>query len=416
MKARGLRLSELLGEVKEVLHGSMPDSVWVRAEIMELQVNRSGHCYLELIEKDPENNAILARCRATIWASRYQNLRSFFEASTDTPLRSGLKILCRATVNFHPQYGFSLNIIDLDPAYTLGDLARKKQEVILRLRREGVFDMNRELPFPQVAQRIAIVSSESAAGYGDFVDSLNHNAPGFAFYHKLFPALMQGDEAPNSICAALDQVYACEESFDVVVLIRGGGSRADLECFNNYDLACHISQFPLPIITGIGHERDESVADMVAARRLKTPTAVAGFLIDGLLSFEFRLSALHEKLELLLGRIVNSHHSKLDRMETKLGLVVPGFLTRLKTRADQQEERLQSLAGQCLRQAADHLHLLESKTALIRPENILKRGYTITLCEGKSITNPDEIKAGSRIETRFHNGIITSTVDKNERR
>ena len=306
-------LSELLGQVKGALEKELPDHYWVIAEIMELRENR--HCYLELIEKSEENDSLLAKVRATIWASRYDMLRPFFEASTGSPLKSGIKILCKASVEFHPLYGLSLNITDIDPSYTLGDLARKKQEVIQRLRKEGVFDMNRELLFPLVPQRIAVISSETAAGYGDFSESILHNSHGFHFHTTLFPAVMQGDEAPASISSAMEKIYESESDFDCVVIIRGGGSKADLESFNHYDLAYFITQFPLPVITGIGHERDESVADMVAHHGLKTPTAVAEFLVDQLLAFEFRLSALADRLLTSVRNRVQGDLSRLERYQ-----------------------------------------------------------------------------------------------------
>ncbi|MEZ5071922.1 MAG: exodeoxyribonuclease VII large subunit [Bacteroidales bacterium] len=271
MSESPLRLSQLLDRVRQVLDQGMEGPRWIVAEILELNVNRSGHCYMELVEKEEGSDVLLARTRATIWASRFGMLRPFFESATGSPLRSGIKILCKASVSFHSQYGFSLSVTDLDPSYTLGDLARKKQEVIRKLREEGVYDMNRDLPFPRVPQRIAVISSDTAAGYGDFMDSLVTNGPGFAFASTLFPAQMQGDGAVESIRQAFDRIFESVRNFDLVVLLRGGGSKADLECFNAYELAYYITQFPLPVCTGIGHERDESVADLVAARALKPP-------------------------------------------------------------------------------------------------------------------------------------------------
>ncbi len=402
-------LSELLGQVKGALEKELPDHYWVIAEIMELRENR--HCYLELIEKSEENDSLLARVRATIWASRYDMLRPFFEASTGSPLKSGIKILCKASVEFHPLYGLSLNITDIDPSYTLGDLARKKQEVIQRLRKEGVFDMNRELLFPLVPQRIAVISSETAAGYGDFSESILHNSHGFHFHTTLFPAVMQGDEAPASISSAMEKIYESESDFDCVVMIRGGGSKADLESFNHYDLAYFITQFPLPVITGIGHERDESVADMVAHHGLKTPTAVAEFLVDQLLAFEFRLSALADRLSTSVRNRVQHDLSRLERYQRDIMHLSRGLLQKQSEQLRQIRERLQRELSIQMDKKGDYLALLEKRTELVDPRNILLRGYSMTLTEGKALRSIRNIKPGSLLETRLHDGSIISKVE-----
>lgn len=402
-------LSELLGQVKGALEKELPDHYWVVAEIMEFRENR--HCYLELIEKSEENDSLLAKVRATIWASRYAMLRPFFEATTGTHLKSGIKILCKASVEFHPQYGLSLNITDIDPSYTLGDLARLKQEVIQRLRKEGVYDMNKEIPFPLVPQRIAVISSESAAGYGDFSESIKNNRHGFHFDTTLFPALMQGDEAPLSITSAMELIYESEADFDCVVLIRGGGSKADLESFNHYELAYFITQFPLPVITGIGHERDESVADMVAHQGLKTPTAVAEFLVDHVLAFEFRLSALLDRLSVSVRNRVQGDLSRLERYGEGLLHLSKGSLKRQSEQLRQHQEFLRRAVAMQLEKKGDYLSLLEKRHELVNPANILKRGYSMTLHTGKSITSIKNIKAGSLLETRLHEGRIISKVE-----
>ena len=405
-------LSELLGQVRKVLQKEFPLTRWIVAEIMELHENRNGHCYLELIEKSSENDSLLARAKGTIWASKYSMLRPFFEASTGTRLKSGIKLLCKVSVEFHPQYGLSLNITDIDPAYTLGDLARKKQEVIRRLREEGVFDMNREVFFPEVPQRIALISSESAAGYGDFIESIHNNSHGFSFYTSLFPAIMQGDQAPESIVAAMDQIYESASEFDCVVIIRGGGSKADLESYNHYDLAYFITQFPLPVITGIGHERDESVADMVASRGLKTPTAVAEFLVDQLLAFEFRLSAYHDQLNSVVKQIVQGHLSRLERFRGDLAHLSHGFLQGRSEFLQQSGQRIRRETRMLLDRKGDHLSMLGKRIQLVDPVNILKRGYSMTLLNGKTISGIKDVKPGSRLETRLHSGQIISKVEQ----
>ena len=411
-------LSELLGQVKGALQKQLPGHYWVIAEIMELRENR--HCYLELIEKSEENDSLLAKVRATIWASRYSMLRPFFETSTGSSLKSGIKILCKASVEFHPQYGLSLNITDIDPSYTLGDLARKKLEVIQRLRKEGVYDMNRELPFPLVPQRIAIISSETAAGYGDFMESITQNRHGFLFHTTLYPALMQGDEAPLSITSAMEKVFESESDFDCLVIIRGGGSKSDLESFNLYDLAYFITQFPLPVITGIGHERDESVADMVAHLGLKTPTAVAEFLVDQLLAFEFKLSALLDRLSTSVRMRVQGDLNQLERYAGSIMHLSRGLLQQQSERLRQNEQRLHRELVMQIEKSRDKLAQLKKRTELVDPENILKRGYSMTLLKGKSMVSIKGIKPGSLLETRLYQGTIISKVEhtseKNDKR
>lgn len=405
-------LSELLAQVKLTLQKELNTSTWIVAEILELHENRNGHCYLELIEKSSEDETLLARAKGTIWASRYRMLSPFFETSTGTRLKSGIKLLCKVSVEFHPLYGLSLNITDIDPAYTLGDLARKKQEVIRRLREEGVFDMNRELSLPTVAQRIALISSDSAAGYGDFMESIHHNSHGFLFQTTLFPAVMQGDQVPSSIIAALDHIYEALSDFDCVVIIRGGGSKADLESFNHYDLAYYITQFPLPVITGIGHERDESVCDMIAFRGLKTPTAVAEFLVDQVLAFEFGLNALYDQLASSVKNIAQRKLHKLEQYRSNLDHLTHSFLSQRSEYLSIKSDILRRDVRMQIGRKGDYLTLLEKRSELVDPLNILKRGYSMTLLDGKTIPDLKKVKPGSKIETRVYQGKIFSEVKK----
>jgi len=305
-----LKLSELNGLVKKAVGEAFTAPVWVIGEISELKTNRSGHCYLNLIEKEENGDAIVAQARATIWSYTYRMLRPFFESTTGQQLTEGLKVLLSVSVEFHELYGYSLNIRDIDPTYTLGDMARRRREIIARLQSEGVADMNKELDLPLVPQKIAIISSSTAAGYQDFVDQLTNNPAGYHFDLKLFPAIMQGNQAETSIIGALEQIYLYENFFDAVVIIRGGGSQADLSCFDNYNLAYFITQFPLPVITGIGHEKDDSIVDMVAHTRLKTPTAVAEFLISGVAQFDLHLDELNKQfIEIVTDLIAESKNN-----------------------------------------------------------------------------------------------------------
>ena len=412
MPEASLSLSRLHQLIADVVKREFPDRFWVVAEILELHVNRSGHCYLELIEKSEKDDAILARARATIWASRFSMLRPFFESATGTSLKSGIKLLFRASVEFHTLYGYSLNITDIDPSYTVGDLARKKQEVIRRLREQGVIEMNRELPFPAVPQRIAVISSETAAGYGDFMETIENNSHRFRFETVLFPALMQGEEAAGSMIAALEAIFEQVTAFDCVAIIRGGGSKADLECYNEYELAYFITQFPLPVITGIGHERDETVADLVANRGLKTPTAVAEFLVDQMLAFEFLLSSLHERMTGSVKRIVQLQAARLERYGRDLQHLSHGFIHRRQEHLEQSRQLLRRLCGTFITRRKDHLAMLEKQAALVDPANIMKRGYSMTLREGKLLKSVRGVKAGDRIETWLSDGRIISNTEK----
>lgn len=287
-----LSLFELNERIRETLQDTFSSLVWVVAEISELKENRNGHCYLELIEKS--GNEIIARNRATIWSYTFRMLKPYFETTTGQMLNAGIKILVQVGVEYHPSFGLTLNIRDIDPVYTVGDMAVQRKQILLRLENEGVLNMNKELELPVVPQKIAIISSKTAAGYEDFVNQLQNNEKGFHFYFRLFEAFMQGAEAVPSIIRALEKVYRYEDFFDVVVIIRGGGGAADLNCFDNYELALNITQFPLPVLTGIGHEKDDTIADMVAHTRLKTPTAVAEFLIRETAKFYDKLIEIQD--------------------------------------------------------------------------------------------------------------------------
>ena len=290
------KLSDLQSEIREAIRSNFSRPRWVVAEISDLNENFSGHCYLDLVEKDEHSDNLLAKARATIWASAYRMLKPFFETTTGYELTAGIKIMVSATVEYHPVYGLSLNVKDIDPSYTLGDVERRRKEIISRLEKEGVLDMNRDTDLPLVPQKIAIISSKTAAGYEDFLEQLLNNGYGYKFYTKLFPAVMQGEKTESSIIQALEEIFEHESFFDLVVIIRGGGSKSDLASFDSYELAFHVSQFPLPVITGIGHEQDDTIVDLIAHTRLKTPTAVAEFLIDRLASFEATLDEYSEFL------------------------------------------------------------------------------------------------------------------------
>jgi exodeoxyribonuclease VII large subunit len=453
-KAEINKLSDLQDEIRELLHESFGRPRWVVAEISEIKENFSGHCYLDLVEKDEQSDKLLAKARATIWSSAYRMLKPFFETSTGYELTAGIKIMVSASVEYHPVYGLSLNIRDIDPSYTLGDVERKRQEIISRLEKEGVLTMNRETGLPEVPQKIAVISSETAAGYEDFLRQLENNSYGYRFYTKLYPASMQGDTAESSIINALEKIFEYEDLFDAVVIIRGGGSRSDLACFDSYELAFHVTQFPLPVLTGIGHEQDETITDMVAHTKLKTPTAVAEFLVDRLSSFEGRLdeaaetlvrtirSILHEKnlhLELSRQKIISGSAAfmrdlaeGLLRRTTDARHLVRNSITEYSLGMLRLTEQLKNSAGiirerktletvhtmSRLKQASLNLAERERKrldnharlNAYADPAQVLKLGFSIARYKGKALKDTDKLKKDDTIETELSRGKIESKV------
>ncbi len=330
-----LKLSELNGRVKKAISDTFTAPIWVIGEISELKMNRSGHCYLVLIEKEENGDAIIAQARATIWSYTFRMLQPFFESTTGQQITEGLKVLVSVSVEFHELYGYSLNIRDIDPTYTLGDMARRRREIIIRLQSEGVFEMNKELTLPLVPQKIAIISSPTAAGYQDFIDQLTNNPAKYHFHIQLFPAIMQGNQAESSIIGALEQIYLYEGFFDAVVIIRGGGSQADLSCFDNYNLAYYVTQFPLPVITGIGHEKDDSIVDLVAHTRLKTPTAVAEFLISGVAQFDLHIDELKHRFVEVIEELLSESKSDIEQFTRKIIPLTRDKITKANSRLSQ---------------------------------------------------------------------------------
>ena len=400
-------LSELTGEIHDVLKEAFPDTYWVRAETSDVHINSaSGHCYLEFIEKDTQSNQIIAKARGAIWAKTFRMLKPYFEMETGQHFTSGLKVLVRVSIDFHEVYGFNLNVVDIDPSYTLGDLVRKRQEIIRQLQEEGVFTLNKELSLPALPQRIAVITSPTAAGYEDFINQLFYNKAGYPFYVKLFPALMQGEKTEESIIAALERIDSHRELFDAVVIIRGGGATSDLNSFDSYLLAANCAQFPLPIITGIGHERDDTIIDLVAHTRLKTPTAVAAFLINcmdqaaeqlNLLQQALctdTLSILQEKKQTLqrigtlLPATVNNrierNRSALNLLASKLPTITSGLLERNKNQLKLMHQRIHTAISSRLLKESRFIELQEQFIRMASPDYILKRGYSLTLSSNKA--------------------------------
>jgi exodeoxyribonuclease VII large subunit len=401
------RLSELNGLIKSVLSETLPGAYWVVAETAECKLNQRGHCYMELVEK--EDNKVVAQIKATIWAYDYRRIGQKFKNATGESLKPGMKLLLQVSVNFHEVYGLSLTVRDIDPTYTMGEMARKKKEVIGRLMREGLLDMNRALPLPLVPQRIAVISSPTAAGYGDFFDQLDGNPYGYKFAHLLFPALMQGQEAETSVIAALDKIMK-KKHFDAVVIIRGGGSAVDLSCFDGYPLAARIARFPLPVLTGIGHEKDDTVADMVSHTSMKTPTAVAEFLISGARGFEEQLLAIQNRIHLRAERLMKEELYRLNSLAQRLTFIPSRIYTAAQHRLLLLEGDLRSRTQQLLQQQEAKLGSMEQAVRLLDPVNVLKRGYSITRSGGSVVKDAYLLRVGQRIETRLYNGTVTGIV------
>ncbi len=429
---KAVSLCELLTQVKNALKSHLPHSWWVIAEISEIKVNFSGHCYLELAEKNEDTDSMKARVRATIWASAYRMIQPYFKTATGMELSAGIKIMIKVQPEFHELYGFSLNITDIEPSFTIGDLARQKQEIINRLKAEGVFDMNRSLTLCEIPSRIAVISSKTAAGLGDFMHQLHNNSYGYRFSIKLIPAVMQGEEAEQSIIKALEKIYNIEDEYDVVVIIRGGGSQTDLSCFNSYWLNYNICQFPLPVLTGIGHEQDETIADLVAWKRLKTPTAVAEFLID---CFRNSEAEINDRTIRMFRMVTDRVKQENDRLIHAFLAMKPALKGRMQTESSAlklQGVRLKNLVSQRIMNesgnvdvkmrelknrvreyisARNHkLEMYEKRTSYLDPYLILKRGYSITYLNGKVVKDPSQLNSNDIIDTRLAGGEVKSKI------
>ena len=381
---KALSLYELNGLVRATLEEGMEETYWLQAELSEVN-QRHGHCYLEFVQKG-EKEGLIAKARGMIWANRWNMLSAYFTQTTGQPLGVGMQVLVEVSITFHELYGYSLNVVDIDPTYTVGDIARRRTEILRQLQEEGVDMMNKELEMPMLLKRIAVISSPTAAGYGDFCDQLQRNAYGLAFDVKLFPATMQGETVESSVIAALDRIAEEEANWDVLVIIRGGGGAADLSGFDTLRLAEYVAQFPLPIITGIGHERDDTVIDMVSHTRVKTPTAAAEFLIQ------------HGADQL----------AAIERMATTVGNTVLGRLTQQQGRLELLSQKMDSVARMLLHLKLNTLEKLCVSIDAADPKRILRLGFSITRVEGKAITNANDLTPGTVIETTLAEGTVKS--------
>ena len=395
--------------VRDAIETHLPDEYWVEAELSECR-EHSGHCYMELIEKDEHSNTPVARASAKCWRQTWLMVKPYFERTTGQTLHAGMKVLLKVYAQYHEAYGFSWIVTDIDPTFTMGDMARRRQEIIRTLKEEGIFDMQRELCIPLFAQNIAVISAPTAAGYGDFCRQLEDNEYGFRFNVTLFPAIMQGEQVEASIINALGQIFNAGEDFDVVVILRGGGATADLSGFDTLALAENVAQYPLPIITGIGHERDESILDMVSNTRVKTPTAAAAFLIDNLRRVLERI----EQAEASISQYITQRISYQQQRISQLATLIPTLAQQCLSNERHRIEMLQSrLPVSVERRMTAQKHLLEQlhlKLQGFDPQILLSRGYSITLKNGRAVRNAADLQPGDEIETRVEHGIIRSTV------
>lgn len=404
-----ISLSELTGQIQAVIRQNFSNTIWVRAEISELREN-GGHCYLELIEKESDSDHIIAKVRANIWSGTYRMLKPYFESSTGESFRAGMTVLVSVVVEFNGLYGFSLNIRDIDPVFTIGELAARRMEIIRQLEAEGIADMNKELSFPVLPQRLAIISSETAAGYADFCDQLNANSRNYAFYPKLFPAIMQGMQAELSIIQALEKIYDHIDLFDVVVIIRGGGATTDLSCFDSYNLALNCAQFPLPIIAGIGHQRDVSILDMVAHTSVKTPTAAAEFLISNLVEAEDMINEFAHQLSNFASKATKNEERRLEMTRLRIKQAArTGFLKETNVLSTYLF-KIKNYAQNRMVHESSRLNLIQTKIETHSPKFLTERGYTITTMNGKRLTSTQEIKTGDKITTHLPDGNFNSKI------
>lgn len=378
-------LKELCDWIQEIVENDLPNRYWVCAEIASMSVR--GHCYMELVEK-AENGILAAKVRATCWNNVYNLLSAYFVQETGQSLHVGLQVMLEVSVEFHAVYGLSLNVWNIDPTYTLGDLAKQRQATIQQLTEDGVIDLQKALQIPSLPRRVAVISSADAAGYGDFCDQLKHNRFGFKFHVQLYPAVVQGDNAARSVVQALNSIAALEEEWDVVVIIRGGGASTDMSCFDDYNLASHCAQFPLPIIAGIGHTRDVSVVDMVVHTSVKTPTAAAEWLIE-------RVAEQVERVGSLMLRLQRATQNAVSREKNRLLLY--------------EQQIFNAVRGKAVRERGK-LDLWMKTIELHSPERIFKMGYSLTMVNGKLVRSQSEVNEGDVLETHLHDGVIQSVV------
>ncbi|MCH5331344.1 MAG: exodeoxyribonuclease VII large subunit [Alistipes sp.] len=407
-----ITLSLLQAAIRETLEERFPAPLWVCAEIADVKINSSsGHCYMELVEKDEKSDSVArAQARAVIWRSNYMRIAGLFEAASGSRLERGIKILVRATVTYHELYGLSLQIIDIDPAYTMGDMELRKQQTIAMLRSDGVWDMNRETQMPAVVQRIAVVSSRTAAGFQDFLNELHRYSYGFAV--TLFEAVMQGAASEESITGALGAVAERCHEFDAVIIIRGGGAVTDLNCFNSYRIASYIAQFPIPVLTGIGHDKDVSVADMVAHTALKTPTAVAVWLCDRMAGVEAALESAAVQLHELYTTAARNTLLRIERMTGTLRSSAESLIAAQRQRTAMAGEMLIRDLREALHRQKTRLNSMQEIAESRSPKSIMRMGFAVARVGGRVILSSKELNEGEKLTVELADGSVITEVKK----
>ena len=403
-------LYSLNNMVRQAVSEGLPSRYWVTGELSEVREASNGHCYIELVQRDEVTQELVAKARGTIWSRIYSLLRPYFLEQTGEPFAAGLKVLLQVSVGFHELYGYTLDVCDIEPAYTVGDMARQRMLVIKRLTDEGVIDLNKELPFPLLPQRVAVISSATAAGYGDFCDQLAANRYGFVFYPHLFQSPMQGSGVEQGIISALDRIAADIDMWDVVVIIRGGGATSELSCFDTYDLANNCAQFPLPIITGIGHQRDESVLDMVAHTRAKTPTAAAELLIHAMLEQETYMTNMMQGVVQGVQQRMDAEQQRLQGLLGRLPMATALYLQGEKMRLQTSLQAMFSSAKMLIKEQQHRLDVCNAALEAASPERILSLGYSITRVNGRLVRSIDDVVPGDEVTTEVAGGEFTSTV------
>jgi len=407
-----LSLLELNNLVRRGIEACLPDTYWIQAEISDVRSNTSGHCYLEFIQKDERTSSLIAKARGVIWSNVFHVLRPYFEETTGETFHSGLKVLVEVEVTFHELYGYSLTVQNIDPTYTLGDMVKRRTDILKQLEEEGVLTLNKELELPLLTQRIAVISSATAAGYGDFCDQLKGNSWGISFYTELFPAIMQGEQVERTILNALDAILARKKDFDVVVIIRGGGATSDLSGFDTYLLAASCAQFPMPIITGIGHERDDTVLDVVANTRVKTPTAAAEFLVNRMMNVIGRLNDLSFQLKTSVVQKLQMETERLNRLIARLPSNVNLSIANESFKVKDLYNRLKLSTNLYLKDQQYLLRSISLEIKSISPYEILKKGYALLSQNGVIISSIKDIEEDSDIIIKMYDGESKAHIEK----
>lgn len=427
-----ISLFELNELIRQSIEHCLPDEYWIEAELSEVHLN-GGHCYVEFVQNNERNNRCVAKARGIIWQSVFCMLRPYFEETTGQRFVAGIKVKVLVKINFHEVYGYSLTVLQIDPAYTMGDMALKRQKILKQLEEEGIINLNKELFLSELPQHIAVISSKTAAGYGDFCNQLYHNEQGFAFQIDLYEAVMQGNQTEVSVLEALQKIDARYDDYDVLVIIRGGGSTSDLSSFDNYLLAASVAQFRIPVITGIGHERDETVLDRVAHTRVKTPTAAATLLIDRVAESVERLWNLADDIRKKTTDMLKEERQRIQLLQAQIPALAAGHINHCKMNIQDDVNKLQTASGKYLEQEKHRLEtlsselkvgsekmmekhrhkldIIQSKISDASPDNILAKGYSITLCGGKVVKDAATLSKGETIETRLFKGALHAVID-----